>query len=68
MPGLSAFLLLVLEDAALRGELLDAPGLPSLLALVLARSRERGIPLSEEELHAAVNANRRSWLERWTDQ
>ncbi len=68
MPGLSAFLLLVLEDAAMRDELLAAQDLPALFGLVLARSRERGIGISEAELHAAVNVNRRSWLERWTDQ
>ena len=68
MPGLSAFLLLVLQDAALRDELLAAPDLPTLFSLVLARSRERDIALSEAELHDAVNANRRSWLERWTDR
>lgn len=66
MPGLTAFFLAVLEDPALRAELLDAPDLAALFALVLRRAGERGIALSEQELHAAVLANRRSWLERWT--
>jgi hypothetical protein len=66
MPGLTAFLLLLLEDPGLRAELLAAPDLPALFALVLARAGERGIAISEEELHAAVLANRRSWHERWT--
>lgn len=57
---------MVLNDAGLRDELLQAPDLPALFARVLALARERGIELSEEELQAVVNANRRSWLERWT--
>jgi len=68
MPGFPAFLVMVLNDAALRDELLKAPDLPALFARVLELARERGIGLSEEELQAVVNANRRSWLERWTDQ
>jgi len=68
MPGFPSFLAMVLSDAALRDELLQAPGLPALMALVRERGRERGVEMSEEELHAVVNTNRRSWLERWTDQ
>jgi hypothetical protein len=68
MPGFPIFLETVLNDAALREELLQAPDLPALFARVLALARERGLEISEEELQAVVNANRRSWLERWTDQ
>jgi hypothetical protein len=68
MAAFSAFLVTVLNDAALRDELLEAPDLPALLARVPALARERGIELSEEELREIVNANRRSWLERWTDR
>jgi len=67
MPGFSEFLVMVLNDAGLRDELLSMPDLPSLFARVLALARERGIELFEQELLAVVNANRRSWLERWTD-
>ena len=59
---------MVLNDAGLRDELLQARDLPALFARALALGRERGIELSEEELQALVNTNRRSWLERWTDQ
>ncbi len=59
---------MVLNDADLRGKLLAAPGLPSLFEQVISLARERGIELSEEELQAVVNVNRRSWVERWTDQ
>jgi hypothetical protein len=68
MPGFSTFLVMVLGDAALRDELLAAPDLAALMALVRERGRERGVEISEEELQGVVNTNRRSWLERWTDQ
>ena len=41
---------MVLGDAALRDELLAAPDLPALMALVRERGRERGVEISEEEL------------------
>ena len=68
MPGFPAFLGMVLNDAGLRDELLKERDLPALFARVLALARERGTELSEEELQAVVNWNRRSWLERWTGQ
>jgi hypothetical protein len=68
MPGFPSFLMMVLSDAALREEMLAAPDLPTLMALVRERGRERGIEMSEEELRGVVNTNRRSWVERWTDQ
>ena len=68
MPGFPAFLEMVLDDAALRAELLKAPDLPALFVGVVTLARERGLDISEDELQAVVNANRRSWLERWTGQ
>jgi hypothetical protein len=68
MPGFPTFLAMVLDDDALRDHLLEAPNLPALFARVLTAARERGIELSEAELQAVVNENRRSWLERWSDQ
>jgi len=68
MPGFPAFLDMVLDDAALRDDLLKAPDLAALVARVVTLARERGLEVSEEELRAVVNANRRSWLERWTGQ
>lgn len=68
MTGFSSFLVLMLNDTALRDELLQAADLPTLFALVLERSRELGMEISREDLEAVVNTNRRSWLERWTDQ
>jgi post-segregation antitoxin (ccd killing protein) len=68
MPGFPSFLVMVLSDAALRDELLAAPDLATLTALVRERGRERGIEISAEELQGVANTNRRSWVERWTDQ
>jgi hypothetical protein len=68
MPGFPAFLAMVVNDAQLRDELLKAPDLPALFTRSTELARERGIELSNDELQALVNANRRSWLERWTDQ
>jgi len=68
MPGFSAFLDMVLNDAALRDDLIEAQDLPALFVRVVTLARERGLDISEAELQAAVNANRRSWLERWTGQ
>jgi hypothetical protein len=68
MPPFSAFLVMVLNDAALRGELLQAPDLPALMERTIALAHERGIELTGQELQAVVDANRRSWIERWTDQ
>jgi len=65
MPGFQSFLVMVLSDPALRDQLLKAPDLPALLARTRELGRERGIEMSEEELLEVVNANRRSWLERW---
>jgi hypothetical protein len=68
MPGFATFLVMVLGDAVLRDELLAAPDLLALMALVRERGRERGVEISEEELQRVVSTNRRSWVERWTDQ
>jgi len=67
MPAFQAFLVMVLSDNTLRDELMKAPDLPALVARARELGRERGFDLSEEELQAAVNANRRSWMERWID-
>jgi pantoate kinase len=68
MPGFSDFLVMLLNDAALRDELLRAPDLATLMARTQELARERGIELAPDELQAVVNQNRRSWLERWTDR
>ena len=56
---------IVNSDPALREDLLKAPDLPSLFAKILTLAKVRNCPLTEQDLQAIVNANRRSWLERW---
>jgi ribosomal protein S18 acetylase RimI-like enzyme len=58
---------LILSDSSLRDRLLEAADLPTLFGMVLAVGEERGYELQEQELQAIVNANRRSWFERWID-
>jgi len=65
MPGFSEFLVMVLNDEALRDDLLAAPNLPALLARTQDLARARSIELSQSELEEIVNRNRQSWLERW---
>ena len=59
---------IVLSDVALQGELRAAPDEATLFERVLALGRERGYELSEQDLRAVVDANRRAWLERWIHQ
>jgi len=68
MPGFRDFLVLVLNDSALRDELLGERDLPALVARTLELAGQRGITVTGEELQAVIQANRRSWLERWTDR
>jgi ribosomal protein S18 acetylase RimI-like enzyme len=59
---------LILSDPSERDRLLEAADLPTLFGKVLAFAGEHGVQLREQELEAIVNANRRSWLERWIDR
>ena len=60
--------MIVLSDAALQEELRAAPDEAALFERVLSLGREHGLELSEQDLRAVVNANRRAWLERWIHQ
>ena len=68
MTGFQQLLQLVLSDPAMRDDLLKAPNLPALFSRTLSIAVERGIELTEQELHTLVDLNRRSWLERWLEQ
>ena len=63
--GISQF---ILSDPPVRDRMLEAVDLPTLFGMVLACAEQRGCELREQELQAIVNANRRSWLERWIDR
>ncbi len=58
----------MLSDVSVRDRLLCSPDLPALFGLVLAFAEQNGFELREQDLQSIVNANRRSWLERWLDQ
>jgi hypothetical protein len=60
--------MLVLSDGALQEELRAVPDEAALFERVLALGRERGYALSEQDLRAVVDANRRAWLQRWIHQ
>jgi hypothetical protein len=68
MSGFDQLRQVVMEDDALREKLLECGTDEHLLAEVAAAARERGLVVDQAELTAAVNLNRRRWLERWTQQ
>jgi hypothetical protein len=59
---------LIRGDLLLRDELAAAPDLPALFAKVLKLAEQRGFHIDERDLLEKVNANRRSWIERWLSQ
>jgi hypothetical protein len=65
---LDKFQQLVYGDAALLAALCRAETLSDLFAAVIAAACERGLDVSEDDLRAVVNANRRAWMERELDQ
>lgn len=68
LADFDAFRQIVFADRALLEDLRQAPDLPALMAKVIAAARERGLDISEQDLQAVANFNRRAWLERWIYQ
>jgi hypothetical protein len=58
----------VLSDESLQENLRAFTDEAGLFEAVLALARERGIAVTNSDLRAIVNANRRGWLERWLYQ
>jgi hypothetical protein len=58
----------VLSDVVLQEQLRAASDQAALFDMVVALGRARGFDISEEDLRAAVDINRRGWLERWLYQ
>ena len=56
---------MVLEDDPLLKQLRQTDGLESFAVLAVALGRERGCVFSLEDVPAAVQEARRTWLERW---
>jgi hypothetical protein len=55
----------VLADSELQARLRSLQDWPTFVAATLGEARERGLPLTTEDLETARNASRRAWLERW---
>jgi len=68
LADFDVFRKIVFADPALLEDLYRAPDLPALMAKVIAAARDRGLEISEQDLHAVLNLNRRAWLERWIHQ
>jgi hypothetical protein len=68
LPDFEAFREIVFNDPVLLDDLRDASDLPTLMEKVMAEARARGLEISEQDLHAVANFNRRTWLERWLYQ
>lgn len=56
---------LVLEEEHLLRQLRQTGDLESFIALSVQLSREHGCPVTPEEVQAAVQDERRAWLQKW---
>ena len=56
---------IVFADPALERRLQSVPDWPSFVGEAVAAAAERGVALTEDDLLAARDQARRSWLERW---
>ena len=56
---------LVLQDSGLQAELRDILDPTAFVARVVELGRERGYEFSAAEVEAAMQAERRAWIERW---
>ena len=67
-PGrksLDAFRDMVLDDPSLQEKLLATADVDLFAALTVALGAERGLRFSADDVHEALRASRRVWLERW---
>ena len=62
---LASFHQLVLQDTALQEALRKTVERERFVALMLQLGQERGYNFTAEEVEAALQAARRSWMERW---
>jgi hypothetical protein len=58
----------VLSDVRLQEQMRAAPDEAAIFDMALTLGRALGYAVSEEDLRAVVNINRRGWLERWLYQ
>jgi hypothetical protein len=64
-PPLRQFQVIVRGDPALQSELRQAPDRETFVALVLARSRERGLAIDAADIAAELEAANRTWTAQW---
>jgi hypothetical protein len=62
---LEQFRELVLRDPVLQEQLRTPEDVNKFLALVLEVGQARGFDFSRDDVTAAMQASRRSWMERW---
>lgn len=63
--NLARFCRLVLEDEHLLRQLRQTSELKDFIALSVQLSREHGCPVTPEEVRAALQDERRAWLQKW---
>ena len=63
--GFQRFRQLVLDDPTLQAPLRQSADREAFIAQVLELGRERGYEFSHHDVSEAINAARRTWLERW---
>jgi hypothetical protein len=64
-PPLRQFQAIVRGDPALQSELRGAPDRETFVALVMARSRERGLAIDPADIAAELEAGKRTWTVQW---
>jgi hypothetical protein len=64
-PPLRQFQAIVHGDPALQSELRGAPDQETFVALVMARSRARGLAIDPADIAAELEAAKRTWTVQW---
>lgn len=64
-PPLRQFQAIVRGDPALQSELRGAPDRETFVALVVARSRARGLAIDDADIAAELEAGKRTWTVQW---
>ena len=60
-----AFRKIVLTSPALLNQLRAAPDVTAFVALVRETAGQQGFQFTDEDVHAALRASQRAWIERW---
>ena len=63
--NLEHFRQLVLQDTKLQQRLRDTPDSDAFMSLLIELGQEKGYGFTTDTVQAALNSQRRLWLERW---